>query len=156
MSYRPRKHKKRFRCGHRGFGQYCHCCADRQARQQVNRQARQQEKQVAREAKQHWRASFARDTIDLTQLPKRIVLKARNILAALEQGTRYWQVAGKRLQAARDIVRIPVTRRYRLLCRDDGQSLTPLAVMSHEDYNPLFRSPKRRFSKFISGDRSSG
>jgi len=34
------------------------------------------------------------------------------------------------LQAARDIVRIPVTRRYRLPCRDDGQSLTPLADIS--------------------------
>lgn len=149
MSRRRRLHKKRFPCGHRGFGRYCHRCADRQARQQA--------KQAERKAnRQQWRATFAQDAIDLTELPKRIVLKAREILTALKQGTGYWQMAGKRLNAARDLIRIPVTRRYRLICRQEGQQITPLEVMSHEDYNPLSRNPKRLRSKFISGDKASG
>lgn len=51
----------------------------------------------------------------------------------------------------RDVIRIPVTRRYRLLCRDDGDQIVPVKVISHEDYNPLTRSPKRFLSRLLSG-----
>jgi hypothetical protein len=49
-----------------------------------------------------------------------------------------------------DVIRIPVTGRYRLLCRDDGEQVVPVKVISHEDYNPLSRSPKRFLSKLLS------
>ena len=143
MSDRSRKHKKRFVCGHRGYGQYCHRCADRVARKQ-NRfgQRRQQREQ--------WQALFAEDAIELSHLPKAIVKKARTVLSSLQQGAHYWQLSGKRLEMMRDVIRIPVTRRYRLLCRDDGDQVVPIKVISHEDYNPLIRSPKRLLSRLLS------
>jgi hypothetical protein len=139
MSRRSRKHRKRFACGHRGFGQYCHCCANSEAAKQ-SRLTSQNHRQSLR---QSWQATFANDSIDLSKLPRRVTLKARYVVNLLEQGTDYWQLAGKWLNAARSIISIPVTRRYRLLCRDDGQSLTPLTVISHEDYNPLVRTHRR-------------
>ncbi|MEL6383268.1 MAG: hypothetical protein AAFQ89_12615 [Cyanobacteria bacterium J06626_18] len=143
MSRRSRKHKKHFACGHRGFGQYCHCCADRFARKQVQQAYRKRQ----RDSRQ---AAFAEDEIDLRGLPKQIVLKARKVLAELSAGNPYWEMAGKRLHMAREVVRIPVTRRYRLLCHHDGKAVKPLVVMSHEEYNSLFRSPKRLLSKLFS------
>ena len=124
MSRRSRRHRKQFACGHRGFGQYCHRCADRQHKIRLRKEQRQA-----------WQATFESDAVALQKLPKSVVLKVRDILGALEGGVDYWQVAGKRLHSARRIIRIPITRRYRLLCRDDGKVLTPLKVVSHEDYN---------------------
>ncbi|NET34857.1 MAG: hypothetical protein F6K19_23005 [Cyanothece sp. SIO1E1] len=136
MSRRSRKHRKRFACGHRGFGQQCHRCAKVKAQKRAKLSER-------RAQRQQWQATFAQDPIDLGKLPCRIVLKAREVLAALAQGRGYWQLAGKRLNPTRDIIRIPVTYRYRLLCRDNGRSLVPLKVVSHEDYNSLVRHPNR-------------
>jgi hypothetical protein len=79
-----------------------------------------------------------------------IVKKARTVLSALQQGTHYWQLSGKRLEMMHDVIRIPVTRRYRLLCREDGDQIVPVKVLSHEDYNPLIRSPKRFLSRLLS------
>ena len=142
MSHRSRKHKKRFACGHRAFGQHCHCCAERIARKQIAHVQRQQKRE-------QWRALFAEDVIDLRHLPKAIVKKTRNILSALNQGKDYWQLSGKRLEKVRNVIRIPVTRRYRLLCRDDGDQIVPVKVISHEAYNPLSRSPKRLLRKLF-------
>ncbi|MBE9141424.1 hypothetical protein IQ254_30245 [Nodosilinea sp. LEGE 07088] len=143
MSHRSRKHKKRFACGHRGYGRYCHCCAERVARKQKRFSQRRQERE-------QWQALFAGDAIELSHLPKSIVKKARNVLSALQQGTHYWQMSGKRLEMMRDVIRIPVTRRYRLLCQDDGDQIVPIKVISHEDYNPLTRGPKRFLSRLLS------
>lgn len=147
MSRRRRLYKKRFTCGHRGYGKYCHRCAERDARKRV---------QLAQKTRQRdrWKATFAEDDIDLQNLPKQIVLKARRVLAELSVGTDYWEVSGKRLSMVREIVRIPITRRYRLLCHHDGKSVKPLKVMSHEEYNPLYRNPKRLLAKLFSGDSS--
>lgn len=136
MSHRSRKHKKRFACGHRGYGQYCHCCA----RQQAQRTAKLRQRQGKR---QQWQALFWADSIDLRPLPKSVVKKARDVVQALQQGTSYWQLSGKRLHIAREVVSIPVTRRYRLLCRDTQEGIQPVKVISHEAYNPLVKRPKR-------------
>ncbi|MDX2240082.1 MAG: hypothetical protein NW224_05295 [Leptolyngbyaceae cyanobacterium bins.302] len=69
------------------------------------------------DAKQQWKQTFAADPIDLTHLPKPIVIKTRQILAALEQGVSPAQLQGKRFSFDRTLLRIPVTYRYRLLCR---------------------------------------
>lgn len=143
MSHRSRKHKKRFACGHRGFGQYCHCCAERVAKKQQRLSQRRQKRE-------QWQALFADDAIELSHLPKAIIRKARNVLSALQQGTEYWQLSGKRLEMIRGVIRVPVTQRYRLLCRDDGDQIVPVKVISHEDYNPLTRSPKRFLSRLLS------
>jgi len=147
MSHRSRKHKKRFACGHRGFGQYCHRCANHQVRKRAKTDLKKSQKA-------QWEAAFAHDEIDLSGLPTHIIGKTRRVLAELSQGTHYWEVSGKRLQMMREVVRIPITRRYRLLCHHDGTSLKPLKVLSHEEYNPLFRNPKRLLAKLFSWDKS--
>ena len=149
MSRRSRKHKKRFPCGHRGFGRYCHYCAQLAAAKQA-KLSRRQAKRLA------WQQSLQADVIDLTQLPKSVVVKARKVLEALEGGMRYWQMAGKRLKGIRHAIRIPVNRRYRLICEDIDNEIVPLKVVSHEEYNPLANDEKRLLSRTDSrgsGDR---
>lgn len=143
MSHRSRKHKKKFPCTHRGYGNYCHRCASKALKKKNQQTARQQQRQ-------QWQSLFEKDPIDLSQLPKQIVKKTRHVLQALNTGIEYWQVSGKRLNAARNVIRIPITRRYRLICRDDGDELTPLEVLSHEDYNPISRRFKRQLARWFS------
>ena len=140
MSRRRRLYKKQFACGHRGFGQYCHRCAKQRAKKQTQFLARQSKRQ-------QWQASFLNDLIDLRHLPKSVVKKSRTVLEALSRGESYWQLSGKRLHHGRNIIRIPVTRRYRLLCRDDGAAITPMEVVSHETYNPLVAKPRRLWQR---------
>jgi hypothetical protein len=158
MVRRSHKHHKQFRCGHRGFGQFCHRCiqVDQPAPcprpkpsshlststgkspvQQIWRAARQHA------AKQQWQQSFAHDPIDLTHLPKPIVVKARKILQALHQGTPPATLKGKRFNFDRTLLRIAVTYRYRLLCRWYGDRIIPLQVLSHEAYNAIAHHKKR-------------
>lgn len=126
----PHKHsgmarrKKKFPCGHRGYGQICHRCAQ----QDEARTRKQQEKQS-------WKETFERDPIDLTNLPKNVVIKARKIIVGIQTQRDYREFRGKRLRHDRFIISIPVTRNYRLICRDCGSILVPEAVISHEDYN---------------------
>ena len=66
------RRKKSFPCGHKGYGQICHRCA--------------QEKKVWEQKKQQknaWEATFTHDPIDLRPFPKNVVLKARRILQGL-------------------------------------------------------------------------
>ncbi|MEM7772331.1 MAG: hypothetical protein AAF327_17680, partial [Cyanobacteria bacterium P01_A01_bin.37] len=47
-----RKHRKHFACGHRGFGQFCHRCADEEKKRQAVitiKQALNQGKQLLRQ-----------------------------------------------------------------------------------------------------------
>ncbi|HAC65078.1 MAG TPA: hypothetical protein DCF68_16505 [Cyanothece sp. UBA12306] len=118
------RRKKSFPCGHKGYGQVCHRCAQ----VQVAWEEKKREKNA-------WEAKFAKDPIDLRTLPKNVVLKARKILKELANQTDYRQFHGKRLRHDRFVISIPVTRHYRLICRDNGHFLTPEAVISHEDYN---------------------
>jgi hypothetical protein len=133
MSHRPRLHKKYFSsCGHRGFGQYCHRCTDIAYRKQT----------IVAESKilhDQWLQTYEQDSVDLRKLPKHIVIKARQILEQLAQGTEYYKLKGKRLLGIdRDLIRIPVTRRYRLLIKDIGDNMfEALKVLSHEAYNAI-------------------
>lgn len=136
MSHRSRKHRKRFACGHRGFGKYCHRCADAERLRQQKRTARAAGKQRRRLEQQH-------NGISLRGFPKAIADKTRKVLTAIDQGTQYWQLAGKRLTDWRQMIRIPVTRRYRLLCRDNGDGIRPVKLLTHEDYNKLVHNPQR-------------
>ncbi|WP_019507537.1 hypothetical protein [Pleurocapsa sp. PCC 7319] len=120
------RQKKKFSCGHKGFGQICYRCAQADA-------IWQQEKKQ----KQDWEASFNQDSIDLRNLPKNVVLKSRRIIQQLAEHQDYRQFHGKRLRHNRLVISIPISRNYRLLCRDRGQYLSPEAVISHEDYNAV-------------------
>ena len=118
------RRKKKFICGHKGYGQVCHRCA--QKRVEIN---------IKRQNKLDWEASFAQDPINLRNLPKNVVVKSRHIIQQLQIQGDYHRFHGKRLRHNRFIISIPVTRSYRLICRDRGTLLTPEAVVSHEDYN---------------------
>lgn len=118
------RRKKVFPCGHKGYGQICHKCAQTHAEWEQKRQQ-----------KNAWEATFDSDPIDLRSLPKKVVIKAREIIKRLSDSQDYRVFHGKRLRHDRSVVSIPVTRHYRLLCRDLGSLLIPEAVVSHEDYN---------------------
>ena len=118
------RRKKKFICGHKGFGQACHRCAQKKA-----------EVTQKRKHKLDWEATFAEDPIDLRNLPKNVILKSRRIIKQLQIQGDYRQFHGKRLRHDRFVISIPVTRSYRLICRDCGNLLIPEAVVSHEDYN---------------------
>ncbi|MEO0410039.1 MAG: hypothetical protein AAF289_22065 [Cyanobacteria bacterium P01_A01_bin.135] len=90
-----------------------------------------------RAQRQRWQQSFAYDRIDLTHLPKKVVLSARAILKQLEQGAGFWTFSGKRLLPDRTLIRIPVRQQYRLLGRWINHKFIPLEVMSHEAYNRI-------------------
>lgn len=148
---RRRRHRKRFECGHQGFGQYCHRCAAQKSAMSslqaiaplenfssLSQAVRQQ--QAARQA---WQQQFVQDPIDLTHLPRAIVLKARRVLTALAAGVSLHQLQGKRFSFDRNLIRIPVSHRYRLLCRQDPTEIRPLKVLSHEAYNPIARHKVR-------------
>ncbi|MGL4881423.1 MAG: DUF7682 family zinc-binding protein [Waterburya sp.] len=118
------RRKKKFPCGHKGFGQICYRC--------VQEQAILEGKQ---KLKQDWEETFSQDLINLRNLPKNVVLKSRRIIEQLAEAPDYRQFKGKRLRHNRFVISIPINRSYRLLCRDRGQFLSPEAVVSHEDYN---------------------
>lgn len=92
-----------------------------------------------------WVASFESDAVDLRGLPEHVVLKSRHIVNELKIGRHFGKLGGKRMNFNREVIRIPVGLRYRMLCRDDRSRVTPLMVISHEDYN-AYANNKRRVS----------
>jgi hypothetical protein len=118
------RRRKKFSCGHKGYGQVCHRCA------QVH-----DEWERKRQQKNEWEDTFTQDPIDLRELPRNVVLKARAIIDGLQSQRNYRDYHGKRLRHNRFVISIPVTRNYRLICWDHGNFLAPEAVVSHEDYN---------------------
>ena len=126
----PRR-KKTFPCGHTGYGQVCRrCLQEQQAEVAANVTAARK-----RQEKEEWESTFANDPIDLRSLPAHVVLKARKIIAALQEQQNYRDFGGKRLRHDRFVISIPITRNYRMICRDCGSILVPQEVLSHEAYN---------------------
>ena len=126
----PRR-KKTFPCGHTGYGQVCRRCLQ-------EKQIREAESATAvrkRQEKEAWESTFASDPIDLRSLPAHVVLKARRIIEALQKQQNYRDFGGKRLRHDRCVISIPITRNYRMICRDSGSILIPQEVLSHEAYN---------------------
>ncbi|EKU96437.1 S23 ribosomal protein [Leptolyngbya sp. PCC 7375] len=99
------------------------------------------QKQAARTAAKRQRhLERSHNRISLRGLPKAIAAKIREVMTAIDQGAQYWQLAGKQLTHWRQMIRIPVTRRYRLLCQADGDGVK---LLTHEDYNKLVSNPRR-------------
>jgi len=125
-------------CGHTGMGQSCARC-----RQEQRAAARQAEAAAAattqrRADKAAWEATFATDPIDLRVLQTRErVTKARELLGRLANGASLGALGGKRWQGDRCLARIPIGMSYRLVVRDVGGELRPVACMTHEAYNGL-------------------
>ena len=86
--------------------------------------------------RREWKQRFAHDPIDLRSLPSRsLVCKARHILAQIAAGTPYTCFRGKRFQDFRTTISVPLSRRYRLLFRDEQGTLRPLCCLSHAAYD---------------------
>lgn len=127
--------KKTFPCGHTGKGRFCHRCAaeKRLAEKQAKKNGRKLSDKSEKEA---WRETFEDDPIPLEHLPnKGLVRRARNILEEIDKGAPWHQFNGKRLQHDRNVVSIPLGRRYRILFRTDDGGPRPVEVLSHEAYN---------------------
>lgn len=136
-----RKHKKTFPCGHKGHGKKCaRCQQEAQVAARKAQEAAEQQRQ-----RDEWVASFARDVVDLRGLPTHVVQKSRHIVGELEKGRHFSKLSGKRMHFDKSVVRIPVGLRYRMLCREEKGRITPLMVMSHEDYN-AYANNKRQVS----------
>lgn len=149
------RRKKKFACGHKGYGRTCHRCVQKQENisdrrleppeislstpifhsRSTRNSKNNSEWEKKRQDKLEWEATFASDPIDLRNLPKNVVIKSRRIIEGLQIRSDYRQFHGKRLRHDRLVISIPVTRNYRLICRDCGNLLVPEAVVSHEDYN---------------------
>ncbi|WP_245939851.1 hypothetical protein [Stenomitos frigidus] len=156
MAQRRQKQRKGFSCKHLGSSQDCPRChqivqIDESQAPDLKSSSLNTQSQPCRvwqvtgqhTTKQQWQQSFAADPIDLTHLPKPIIIKTRKILAALDQGVPPAQLQGKRFSFDRTLLRFPVTYRYRLLCRWYVDRIIPLQVLSHEDYNAVARNKKR-------------
>jgi len=154
MVRRRQKQRQRFPCGHLGVGHTCQRYRpvvqvdESQVSHQTEPRLHTPPRRVWQATgqpttKQQWQQSFAADPIDLTHLPKPIVIKTRQILAALDQGVLPAQLQGKRFSFDRTLLRFPVTYRYRLLCRWYVDRIIPLQVLSHEAYNAVARNKKR-------------
>lgn len=88
------------------------------------------------ESKAEWEASFEADPIELHHLPTpKLVLRAREILEAIGHGAPWHQFNGKRLNHDRNVISVPLGRRYRILFRTNDGSPQPVEVLSHEAYN---------------------
>ncbi|HIK31156.1 MAG TPA: hypothetical protein IGS17_18755 [Oscillatoriales cyanobacterium M59_W2019_021] len=136
MPHRSRRWRKRFDCGHRGFGKYCHCCAVREMRRQA--------KAVQRKASREERSQQKRfNGFDLSMLPKAMIKKAKSILGKLTQGVHPGALGGKQFQFDRNLMRIPIGYRHRLLCRRKDDGIEPVELMTHEDYNSISHNTRR-------------
>jgi hypothetical protein len=143
--------KKTFPCGHSGKGRFCHRCQAAVSEQSAadkpvsngksngNGQPdedRLEEVDDAKADKEAWRETFEADPIPLRHLPSRnLVMRARQILTEIGKGAPWHQFNGKRLQHDRNVVSIPLGRRYRILFRTDDGAPKPVEVLSHEAYN---------------------
>lgn len=139
--------KKTFPCGHSGKGRFCHRCQAAIVEQasptngssngESNGKTRGTDEGSETKAdKEAWRETFEDDPIPLSHLPSRnLVIRARLILSEIDKGAPWHQFNGKRLQHDRNVVSIPLGRRYRILFRTDDGAPKPVEVLSHEAYN---------------------
>ena len=120
------KRRRAFPCGHTGRGRYCHRC-----------QQEKQEKQKVTQAKEEWREQLASSPIPLVDLPPAVATRAFDIITELKAGAPYRSFKGKRMVTIgqREIISVPVGRRYRLVCREVDGLLEFLEIISHEEYN---------------------
>ena len=62
---------------------------------------------------------------------------------------------GRRFNFDRTLLRIPVSYRYRLLCRWQSGQIIPLQVLSHESYNAVARIEPEAIAKRVETNHCS-
>ncbi len=130
--------KKKFPCGHSGRGQYCHRCREEELERQVETENRLRRGQ----AKLEWETKLADSPVSLTDIPRHVAEKALEVIADLRKPPAQRRFTGRRLTTIgqRDIVRFEIGWSYRLICRENGDGLQFLEVISHETYNTRLAS----------------
>ncbi len=136
--------RQRFPCGHLGKGQFCHRCAQ-ESGQKREQQSRAHTTTQQRRADD--RALRAVVPVATDGIPRPIVVHLARAIQRLDSGASYTDLLGKRLMhlGTREIVSVPLGRRYRLLLRQRGSERQYLEVLSHEAYN--HRITSGRFGK---------
>ena len=90
------------------------------------------------------RAFYARRNIRIPRnIPLRILSHGRRIILGLEKGKAFSDYRGKRLAPDRDVISIPVGRRWRLLMEWREDRIVPVRLLSHEAYNHKSNWEKR-------------
>lgn len=119
--------RKRFPCGHRGLGQYCHRCAENRMRSFASGRKRIDRQALA-----------AVLGVRPADFPEGVLARAAGICE---------QVAGEGLPALRrfrakkivsldDVFSIPIGRHHRLLFRVHGGLPRYRELLTHEQYDP--------------------
>lgn len=118
--------RKTFPCGHLGKGKYCHRCAQESI-----------EAEGELDARRDWQARVSAAPVSLDGIPRSVAEKILHTIAALNNGKSYVDFKGKRLRTMgqREVISVPIGRRYRLVCLEQDQGLTFLEVLTHEQYN---------------------
>jgi len=124
----PRR-RKTFDCGHTGFGQFCHCCRDKERALEARRQEKLAKTAVLDAA-----------PIPLDGLPAAVQAKALEVMEAVAAGRPWQDFRGKKIDSRRGVrVVVPLGWSYRLLFKwSAGGGLVPEEALSHEAYNGLF------------------
>lgn len=134
-------YRKTFACGHRGLGQYCHCCDALQKRQSAVVDVRA-EKSARMMSSATFVSADGQFTVALDRIPHpKLVQKAQHILTRIiDHGDAYTAFGGKRMHASRSIISVPIGYRFRLVLqeRENGEKV-PIDIMSHETYNQYIR-----------------
>lgn len=126
--------RKRFACGHSGFGGFCHRCAQGSTQGHVRTNGRQRKPQTTQKVTDHLECLG----IDLRILPHvSLRKKARNaLLGIVRDGKPYPIFGGKRMLHNRHIISVPIGRNWRLLLEEqEDKRKTVLSILSHESYN---------------------
>jgi hypothetical protein len=83
------------------------------------------------------REYFNQRHILVNRTPPAVLQRARQVIERLEQGVPYWRLRGKRLRCNRELISIPVGRKWRILAIDCSGRIVPAEVLSHARYNDL-------------------
>lgn len=88
-------------------------------------------------AKKEMSDRLSKSPIPLDHVPTSVADRTLEVIVALSKGAAYQSFKGKRLvtMGQRDVVSIPIGRRYRLICRHTKGPLQFLEIISHETYN---------------------
>ena len=130
--------KKAFPCGHSGRGRECHFCAEEAKRVSKIEEAR--ERNSAEKAARRKLLMDGPEGID--RIPAKEQAETLRLVQILEAGEPWHHLGGKRLKEAgcREIISIPVSYSYRLVCSETGGKVTAFKVMSHSDYSSWISS----------------
>lgn len=71
----------------------------------------------------------------LRKKPAEVVRRARAIAKRIANGETVSDLGGKRMRHDRSVVSVPIGLRWRVLIDASGDSLDPVALVSHEDYS---------------------